>query len=140
MITKPIAGALKSDGTKVPAEPGLGCKLAASSTYYFDVSVPDGALSSVQVIWDATITAVVNFQDSNAPPYKGHPASDPDNGVDVALNDNNGNCVVTEDPSIARIFQADRHRRVANFTLTITAHYQQHDVQHRQFRRASACA
>ena len=125
MIVKQLPDAVKSDGTKVPQESGagLGANLAGGSTYYFDCSVPDGSTSSVHIMWDASITAVVNFQDSNAPAFKGPsmgPTDDPDNGVDVSIfNAGTAGQWVTEDPGTAYI-PAANGCTIANMTVTIT--------------------
>ena len=66
MITKLIARSSSLMALQGPAlTQDSAANWLASSTYYFDVSITTARVSSVQVIcWDATITAVVNFRDS----------------------------------------------------------------------------
>lgn len=88
MIERNPPYALKSDGTKVPYEPGLGYKLGIG-TYYIDVTMADAVHSSVHCSWDATIVATsVDYEVSNLPSYAslGMPYSDNSAAVDVALN------------------------------------------------------
>lgn len=122
MIVKPIPDAIKSDGSVIPQEPGLGAKLGIA-TFFFDVGVPDAPTSSVHIIWDATLVAVVNFQDSNAPAFKSTSSgvqTDPDNGVDVSLfNAGTAGQWVTEDPSTAFI-PAAAGCTITNMTVSIT--------------------
>lgn len=121
MIVRLPPDAVKSDGTKVPQEPGVGAKLGVG-TYYFDVSIPDGPTSSIHMTWDAVLAATsINFQDSNLPAYKGAggAATDKDSGADVAINDNaNGNWV-TQDPSTAYIPSGSGYT-ITNMTVAVT--------------------
>src|SRR6185312_1923875 len=88
MFVKSIPSAVKSDGTKIAYEPGLGYKLTAG-LWYIDVSLPDPVNESVHVTWDAVLAGTVSYQDSNLPAYKSEsaPYTDSSAPVDVAIND-----------------------------------------------------
>lgn len=97
MFIKQPSQAMKSDGTLVPYEPGVGFKLA-TGTWYIDVSMSDAKAQSVHCAWDATFAcSSLQWEGSNLPAFKGAPGSntDSDSGADVALNDSTaGNWVV----------------------------------------------
>jgi hypothetical protein len=113
--------AVKSDGTFVPQEPGLGAKLAVAQ-YYFDCAYPDATTESVHVVWDATFAGAITIQDSNLPAYKSANAfvSDVDSGIDVSIFDGNAGNWITENPSTAYV-PVSGGATVSNMTVTVTA-------------------
>jgi|SRR3954466_400998 len=81
MFTKSIPDAVKSDGSRVPYEPGKGYKLAAG-TYYVDCSMPDAVNASTHVSWDATLIATsINIQTTGMPGYASASAPFTDNSA-----------------------------------------------------------
>lgn len=116
-IPKDEVGAIKSDASKVPVEPGKGCTLGVG-TYLFPVSSPDSPTESVQLIWDAAIVATsIVFQDCNAPRFK--KPNDPDSGDDITDIDLTAGKWMTEDPSTAYVPIAGAGATVVNMTIAL---------------------
>lgn len=120
MITKQPQVAVKSDGSTIPYEIGLGFKLGIG-TYYVDVSFPDTAVSSVHCTWDSALVATsLNYQESNLPAFKSltQPMADKDSAVDVSLYDGTAGNWITLDPSTAYV-PAGTGITVTNMTVAI---------------------
>lgn len=103
----PEVSALKSDGTKVAPDGVNGCKLDASSTYYFALGGQSAPTESVHFKWDGTITGVITLWETNL-----------DN---VALNSSTAGEWIQEDPSTAYIPVSGGGGSVANATITVSA-------------------
>lgn len=122
MFTKYPTFAVKADGTKIPYEPGKGFQIPSTGNWYFDVSIPDVANTSIHFAWDANLAASsLNYQDSNLPDFK-HPSAmnhDPDGGVDVALNNEVAGNWITQDPSTSYIPSGSGYT-ITNNTIAVT--------------------
>ncbi len=119
MFVKSVLNIVKSDGTKIPYESGKGWKLVAG-TYYVDVSLPDPVGLTVQMTWDQSLAATINYQGSNMPAYASLSAPETDSSapVDVSLFDGTAGNWITEDSSAVYI-PVVPGLTVANMTLTV---------------------
>jgi len=83
----PPPDAVKSDGTKVPYEPGKGYNLGVG-TYYIDCSVPDAQTINVHCTWDTVLVATsIKYQTSGLPAFASlsQPYSDNAAAADITI-------------------------------------------------------